>query len=915
MKSQTTAAQTDQKLAADYSRNSLYIGLALGVSAFGFIVIYLLAQFGLLGNPAPQLLYIGTVLFLLALGQIPIWLLAKRGRGIAAYFLEIVFVSIFAMILVSLWEGIVFIAALVIIIGPARAIILGLPRRYTLLSLLLAAAGIAGVWYFDKNPILFITERLQTNTPVAIASLAFLGAVAVLLITITMISGSRGFRHLRNQLLLSFIIIVTIPTLMATALSAIGGYVNNETQALRILETVTNLKVSQLNGLVTVYNGDVTNILSDDSFNKNILRVLEAGDEPLPLGDTSQDIARSRLRSFQRAKDDPYQEIMVLDFKGNVVVSTNLSNEGIDYATELFYRQGVLGSYIDFADEAVYGDTNLFISEPIYDETNTAIRGVLVLRSSSIPVKDIVENTPGFEEAETYLVDKNFQPITTTHNPVDTVHTQASTDVIVNSVTESTGTYENYSGDIVLGYYELYDPFNSVFIAELNRSVVIGNSISAILASALLALFAIVLAVAAVAITANFIVEPITALVKTAQDYAEGNLTTRSDLDRADEIGTLGNTYNQMAEQLQTIIGQLEQRVSDRTHELEGQTLRLRVAAEIAKDATSARAISDLLDRAGKLILERFGYYHTGIFLLDSNSEYAVLESSPTEAGTQMIAKGHKLRVGEVGLVGRVAATGEPRISLDTGTDAVHFNNPYLPNTRSEMALPLKAENKIIGVLDVQSEQPQAFNKDDIAIMQVLADQLATAIERTRLFEQVEQNLKELEQAYGRTTREGWVSLADSGLLSNAGYRFDNVRILPIKEPLPAGNEAMRTGNRVIQSGNKKENKQELVAIPIKIRGHAIGAVTVKLKEGYNPTTINTLELAIERLAGSLESARLFEQARLRADREQAISQVTAAISAAPEFDAILRKTVEEIGRSLGNSEVSIQVIRDSESQ
>jgi GAF domain-containing protein len=324
--------------------------------------------------------------------------------------------------------------------------------------------------------------------------------------------------------------------------------------------------------------------------------------------------------------------------------------------------------------------------------------------------------------------------------------------------------------------------------------------------------------------------------------------------------------------------------------------------------------MDELLPAIARLVVESFGFYHAGVFLLDKNNEFAVLVASPTEAGRQMIANGHKLRVGEVGIVGRVASSGEPRITLDTGLDAIHFNNPLLPNTRSEMALPLKVENNIIGVLDVQSDQPQAFNNDDIAVMEILADQLATAIERTRLLQQVETNLREIEQAYGRSTRESWRSLAESGLLSNAGYRFDNVRIQSINTNPKLGAEAMQSGQPIVQreEGNG-QSRQAVVAIPVKLRGQSIGAVTVKLKEGYNTNTIETIKQAVERLAGSLESARLFEEARLRADREQAIAQITASISSANEYDSILRTTVEEIGRSLGDSEISIQIISDTE--
>jgi GAF domain-containing protein len=151
-------------------------------------------------------------------------------------------------------------------------------------------------------------------------------------------------------------------------------------------------------------------------------------------------------------------------------------------------------------------------------------------------------------------------------------------------------------------------------------------------------------------------------------------------------------------------------------------------------------------------------------------------------------------------------------------------------------------------------------------------------------------------------------------MLKNMGYRFDNVRIQPVNAVHELGTDPMQSGKPILrQEDGSGQSGQAIAAIPVKLRGQPIGVITVRLKEGYNANTISTLEQAVERLATSLESARLFEEARLRADREQAISQVTTAISSAPEFDAILRTTVEEIGRSLGNSEVSIQLTESLE--
>jgi GAF domain-containing protein len=198
--------------------------------------------------------------------------------------------------------------------------------------------------------------------------------------------------------------------------------------------------------------------------------------------------------------------------------------------------------------------------------------------------------------------------------------------------------------------------------------------------------------------------------------------------------------------------------------------------------------------------------------------------------------------------------------------------------------------------------------------MQILADQLATAIERTLLVDRVEQNLSELEQAYGQFTRESW-NAYESRTLGLTGYRFDNVRIQQIKEIPTHGDEAIQTGKTVFYSnGNNGTNPQEknLVAIPITLRGKTIGVVTVQLKEGYNETTIPTLEAAIERLAASLESARLYEEARMRADRELSISRVTTAISASTEYEQILQTTVREIGNLLSDTEVAIQILDET---
>lgn len=909
---------TNERLAKAFLANGRYNPHFLGVAGFGFIAIYLLTRSGIFGEPAPQLLVIGVITVLLAI--VEQWLalqFARRRKGLAANFAGAISVGIYCILLTFLWQGVLPIAILIALITPAAAILAGMHRRHAVAMLLLALGSIIGIIYAELNNGgvgnigLPITARLQSSSPASVASFAFLGATGLLLLTITVISQNRNFKTLQSLLLLSFVVIVTIPTIMAAVLSAVGTFTNTQTQAFSTLKTITKLKESQTSILIERFETDADRIRNDSEFFYNALNVLKDKNSESSLVDSYKRFTRSRMAQIIIAEEGLYKEVMVLNTEGDVLISTISASEGQNLQDQLFFRQGTLRFYAGFADASRFGEENLIAATPIYDSDGRIIRGVLVLRSNAMPIERIMESTPGFEQAETYLVDKNYKPVTRTFAPVDAVRTQASLDAILQRSVDQNAIYENYAKQSVLGYYEWFEPLQVAVIAEVPLDVVVSSSIKPLVGSGILALFIIIIAVAAVVISARSIVEPITALAQTTESFAAGKLSTRAIIDRQDEIGALAKSYNQMAAQLQETIGGLEQRVAERTKELENQTLRLRAAAEIARDSTSARDLGELLERSAQLILKRFSFYHTGIFLLDHNREFAVLAASPTEAGRKMLATNHKLRVGEIGIVGRVAATGEPRITLDTGIDAVHFNNPFLPNTRSEMALPLKADNVVIGVLDIQSEEPQAFTEDDIAIMQTLADQLATAIERTRLLQEVERNLKELESAYGQYTEENWRRLADRTQAGNKGYRFDNIRIEALNRFPELGEKTFETGSTTIST----ENHQSTVAIPIKLRGQTIGVISLKLKEDYAEDTISTIELASERLASALESARLYEEARLRADREQSISRVTTAISSTSVYEEILQTTVREIGATLKDAEVSIQVISNTDLQ
>lgn len=345
-----------------------------------------------------------------------------------------------------------------------------------------------------------------------------------------------------------------------------------------------------------------------------------------------------------------------------------------------------------------------------------------------------------------------------------------------------------------------------------------------------------------------------------------------------------------------------------RTRKLEQRASQLRAAAEVTRDTTAARELDELLDRAVNMIRRRFGFYHAGVFFVDEAGEWAVLRAATGEAGRQLLEQGHKLRVGKSGIVGYVAATGEPRIALNVGVDAVHFRNPLLPETRSEMALPLRVGRRIIGALDVQSQEETAFDDEDISILQTIADQLAVAIENARLLQETRQAMHELEIASRRYTQESWQTSAGQVL----GYRYRRTGIELAAEQPPEARQVWLTGESVvtIQSpGDSGESDISVASIPVKLRGQVIGVLNLRSsKENISTRTVAQIEEVADRLAMALENARLLEVTERRARREQLLGEMTARFTQSLDMDTLLRAAVRELGQLPNVAEASVHV-------
>jgi GAF domain-containing protein len=361
--------------------------------------------------------------------------------------------------------------------------------------------------------------------------------------------------------------------------------------------------------------------------------------------------------------------------------------------------------------------------------------------------------------------------------------------------------------------------------------------------------------------------------------------------------------------ELQAIGTGLEQTVQERTSALQKRAAQLQAITELSETIGQVQDLGNLFQTTTHLISERFGFYHVGIFLIDNEHEYAILQAANSEGGNRMLARRHRLKLG-TGVVGYVARLGQPRIALDVGADAVFFDNPDLPETRSEAALPLKARGQTIGVLDVQSREAGAFSTEDLHVLTALANQVAIAFENTRLLTEARAALRQVEEVYDEFTRAEWSRAAARA--EQAGFRYQTGRIEMIEKLLhtPEVVSAVKTGSVVANQTNGSEEPRHTVAVPVKLRGEVIGVLQIESNDPsrtWQEDDISLVEAVAERAAFALENARLFQDARRRAAKERLISEATSRIGGALNLENILQTTAQELERVLGGSEVLIR--------
>lgn len=374
-------------------------------------------------------------------------------------------------------------------------------------------------------------------------------------------------------------------------------------------------------------------------------------------------------------------------------------------------------------------------------------------------------------------------------------------------------------------------------------------------------------------------------------------------------IPNLTNALQQsrhLAEELQKNQAALTQQVQERTENLSRRSQVLEATTLIGREIFAIQDVDQLLKKSVQLISEQLGYYHVGVFLLDDRKQYALLHAASSEGGQRLMLDRYRVYIGETNLIGSAIARAETRTANYTEDDRSRFDNPELLDTRSAVAIPLKTHDQLLGAIDIQSRQADAFDSEIILTLQILVDQLALSFTNARQYQDTQQNLLAVRRAYGQISRQAWQELISREQIVK---RYDPQRVLTDEEKqIENVAQAALQGHMVASQGK--------LVIPIKERDQVIGVIQAlkdDAQEKWSQEEINLMNSLTDQLEVALESARLYKDTQVLAEQERLIGELTSSMRETLDIESVLKIAVQEIGEKLGLSRAEVWLTGDQQ--
>lgn len=403
---------------------------------------------------------------------------------------------------------------------------------------------------------------------------------------------------------------------------------------------------------------------------------------------------------------------------------------------------------------------------------------------------------------------------------------------------------------------------------------------------------------------------PLANLTRTAQQIEQGNLQAQATVNSTDEVGQLAQSFNSMTKQLRETLEGLEQQVTVRTQRLE-------TVVTLGEKLTSILNVDQLLQELVDQVKQKFNYYHTHVYLLDDAGQNLVVQAGSGEAGWTLKNSGHHIALNApTSLVARAARTGEIVRVDNVRLAADWLPNPLLPNTHSEMAVPIWIEGEVIGILDVQHEKVAGLDNSDASVLRFLASLVAVAINNAQLFTQVEAALAEAHTIQDRYLEQAWDRRKFARKnMGRAQFSVGESTSLSEEAINQAGCAAAQLNQTALtqlesQTATGPVSYPALVA-PLRLRGVTIGNLQLHDVDGnrhWSDAEMALIDAVVDQLVQAAENIRLLDETQERASREQVLGQIGDKLRRAPDMETLLKTGVDEISRLLGPARTFAQL-------
>lgn len=745
---------------------------------------------------------------------------------------------------------------------------------------------------------------------------------------------------LRTRLLITTILLVFIPVLIT---GAAASYISS--QGLRQdvfdqLESVATLKEAQIKTWLESLQTNLDLIFANPD---SLERVSE-----LVLNQSSAEQAKSTVRSEltnNSQRSGYFTEIFVIDKDGQVVVSTASGQEGKIMTSQPFFHEGLKGRYITPPNyELSLSNYTIVISQPLISNTGKTI-GVVAGRVNLNTLNDIMQQRAGLgDTGETYMISSNFAVLTNlrfgeTVLGQTYIHTDGATQAIKNKA-NGFGNYRDYRDIAVAGVYHWVPELQIAVLAEHSESEALQSANRVLQVTLGLVAITVIIAGFAAFLITQGITAPIIKLANAAENIARGNLNQQVDIVQQDEIGVLATSFNSMTTRLSELIGTLEQRVTDRTKALA-------TSSEVSRRLSTILDQKQLVTEVVEQVKNSFNYYHAHIYMYDEDRGELTMAGGTGEAGAQMLAQGHKLAKGQ-GLVGRAAESNEPILVNDTSQDPSWLPNPLLPDTKSEVAMPISIGDRVLGVLDVQHNIVDGLKREDVDSLQSIVNQVAVALQNISSVETMAKRAKELASVAEISTissREADVSKMLENVVHLTQRRFglyhahiflhdektNNLQIIacgwkegdehegthgttsiPVAQEQSLVARAARTKQAVIVNNVHDESgwlpnpllpdTASELAVPLLVGDQLIGVLDVQSDRlnAFTEEDASIQTTLASQIAVTVQNARNLVQSKRLAEREALVNIITQKIQSATTVEDALQVAVRELGHAVG---------------